>query len=122
MSFFNIVVIVKFHFRMSVADSTTTLVGQADDITQKLSEAMEENKKTEDQASVFSGERNVGYTTNPSNKVRDTPVNVLDREGIVGKTADPPFASPAEEDSDLFGGYTPKDTLGGLVPASRGIP
>ena len=98
---------------MSVADSTTTLVGQADDITQKLSEAMEENKKTEDQASVFSGERNVGYTTNPSNKVRDTPVNVLDREGIVGKTADPPFASHAEEDSDLFGGYPPKDTLGG---------
>ena len=98
---------------MSAADSTTTLAGLADDITQKLSEAMEENKETEDQASVLSGERNVGYTTNPPNKTRDTLDNVLDKEGTVGKTADPPFAPHAEEDSDLFGGYTPKDSLGG---------
>ena len=108
---------------MSAADSTTTSVGQVDDITQKLSEAMEENKKTEDQASVFSGERDVGYTTNPPNKTRDTLDSVLKKEGTVGHTADPPLVSHAEDDSDLFGGYTPEDTLGGgRFLVSRGIP
>ena len=129
---------------MSVADSTTTLVDQLDDpnhipdIVKKLSEAMEENRSTEDHASATSGERNVGYTTNPPNKVRDThdsayasgdgnvgyttnPPNevrethdsISDRERNVGKTTDPPPATCVGEDSDLFGGYTPKDTLGG---------
>ena len=56
---------------MSAADSTTTLASLADDITQKLSEAMNKNEKTEDQTSVLSGERNVGYTTNPPKKTRD---------------------------------------------------
>ena len=124
-------VIVKFHFRMSVADSTTALVDQADDcshtsssdIAKKLSEAMEESRRTEDHASVISGEGNVGYTADPPKKVRETHTNVLDRERNVGKTADPPFATCVEEDSDLFGGYTPKDTLGGgLMPVSRGTP
>ena len=106
---------------MSVADSTTAFEDQADDsshtsnsdIVKKLSEAMEENRSTEDHASVTSGERNVGYTTNPPNKVRETHDSVLDRERNVGKTTDPPFATCVGEDSDLFGGYTPKDTLGG---------
>ena len=98
---------------MSAADSTTALAGLADDITQKLSEAMEDNKKIEDQTSVLSGERNVGYTTNPPKKNRDILDIASDKEGTVGYTADPPFAPHAEEDSDLFGGYTPEDTLGG---------
>ena len=98
---------------MSAADSTTTLASLADDITQKLSEAMNENEKTEDQTSVLSGERNVGYTTNPPKKTRDISDKTSDKEGTVGYTAGPPFTPHAEEDSDLFGGYTPEDTLGG---------
>ena len=108
---------------MSVADSTTTLVGQVDDVTQKLSEAMEENKKIEDQANVLSGERNVGYTTNPPKKTRDILEKTSDKEGTVGYTTSPPFTPLTEEDSDLFGGYTPEDTLGGgKFLVSRGIP
>ena len=106
---------------MSVADSTTALVDQADDcshtfnsdIAQKLGEAMEENTRTEDHASVISGERNVGYTANPPNKDRETHASDLDRERNVGKTADPPFVTCVGDDRDLFGGYTLKDTLGG---------
>ena len=106
---------------MSVADSTTALVDQADDcshtfnsdIAQKLGEAMEENTSTEDHASVISGERNVGYTANPPIKAHETHASDLSRERNVGKTANPPIATCVGDDRDLFGGYTLKDTLGG---------
>ena len=98
---------------MSAADSTTALAGLADDITQKITEAMEDDKKIEDHTSVLSGEGNVGYTTNPPKKNRDILYSASDKEGTVGYTADPPLVSHAEDDSDLFGGYTPEDTLGG---------
>ena len=102
---------------MSVADSTTAMVGQVDDVTQKLSEAM-----NEDEQSVPSGKRNVGYTTNPPKKTRDILEKTSDKEGTVGYTTSPPFTPLTEEDSDLFGGYTPEDTLGGKFLVSRGIP
>ena len=100
---------------MSAADSTTALAGQADDITQKITEAMEDDKKIEDHTSVLSGEGNVGHTTNPPKKNRDILYSASDKEGTVGHTADPPLVSLVDADSDLFGGHTPEDTLGGVV-------
>ena len=95
---------------MSAADSTTAVTSLEDDITRKLKEAMKECEKTEDQTNVHSGERNVGYTTNPSKKTCDIS-DIIDKApnkvGTVGYTADPPLTPSAEEDSDLFGGHTP---------------
>ena len=99
---------------MSAADSTTAVAGQADDVTQKIAEAMKEEKKIEDHTSVLSGEGKVGHTTNPPKKIRDIPFNASDKERTVGHTAGPPLASLVDVDSDLFGGHTPEDTLGGV--------
>ena len=98
---------------MSAADSTTAAAGQADDVTQKLTEAMKEDKIPEDHTSALSGVGKVGHTTNPPKKIRDIPSNASDKERTVGHTADPPLASFLDIDSDLFGGHTPEDTLGG---------
>ena len=98
---------------MSAADSTTVIVDQANGITQKLAEAMKEEKKTEDHTNVLNGEGKVGHTTNPPKKIRDIPYNASDKERTVGHTAGPPLITLVDVDSDLFGGHTPEDTLGG---------
>ena len=83
---------------MSAPDSTTVTIDQTDGITNKLAEAMLEDKKTED--------------TTTTKKTSDIPSNTSDKEKTVGHTAGPPLITLVDADSDLFGGHTPEDSQG----------